>query len=174
MLQHTSTEKMHYWPGHIKPLLNEIWKIFKKKFGRTFILYQPLHYITYLNQTAPLFEILHHEKIKTQNVTAMVKLNCLILILPDLLKNILMLHIQTLLKNIKINCFIHCNHWKMCVNIKNIWNDNYKVCIVQMSQSSEGRWDKVVFWGFFRRHIPVEQRKYDFFFSEKARMGKIF
>lgn len=42
-----------------------------------------LHYI---NQTAPLFEILHHEKIKTQNVTAMVKLNCLILILPDLLK----------------------------------------------------------------------------------------
>lgn len=47
-----------------------------------------LHYI---NQTAPLFEILHHEKIKTQNVTAMVKLNCLILILPDLLKNILML-----------------------------------------------------------------------------------
>lgn len=42
-----------------------------------------LHYI---NQTAPLFEILHHEKIETQNVTAMVKLNCLILILPDLLK----------------------------------------------------------------------------------------
>lgn len=105
--------------------------------------------LQYINQTAPLFEILHHEKIKTQNVTAMVKLNCLILILPDLLKNILMLHIQTLLKNIKINCFIHCNHWKMWVNIKNIWNDNYKVCIVQMSQSSEGRWDKVVFWGGF-------------------------
>lgn len=62
----------------------------------------------------------------------------------------------------------------MCVNIKNIWNDNYKVCIVQMSQSSEGRWDKVVFWGFFCRHIPVVQRKYEFFFSEKARMGKIF
>lgn len=62
----------------------------------------------------------------------------------------------------------------MWVNIKNIWNDNYKVCIVQMSQSSEGRWDKVVFLGFFRRHIPVVQRKYEFFFSEKARMGKIF
>lgn len=127
-----------------------------------------LHYI---NQTAPLFEILHHEKIKIQNVTAMVKLNCIILILPDLLKNILMLHIQTLLKNIKINCFIHCNHWKMWVNIKNIWNDNYKVCIVQMSQSSEGRWDKVVLWGGFRRHIPVEQRKYDFFFR-KSKDGK--
>lgn len=131
-----------------------------------------LHYI---NQTAPLFEILHHEKIKTQNVTAMVKLNCLILILPDLLKNILMLHIQTLLKNIKINCFIHCNHWKMCVNIKNIWNDNYKVCIVQMSQSSEGRWDKIVFWGFFSQTYTSRAKKIWFFFSsEKARMGKIF
>lgn len=61
-------------------------KDFLKNFGRSFVLYQPLHYITYLNQTAPLFEILHHEKIKTQNVTAMVKLNCIILILPDLLK----------------------------------------------------------------------------------------
>lgn len=130
-----------------------------------------LHYI---NQTAPLFEILHHEKIKTQNVTAMVKLNCLILILPDLLKNILMLHIQTLLKNIKINCFIHCNHWKMCVNIKNIWNDNYKVCIVQMSQSSEGRWDKVVFWGGVSQTYTSRAKKIWFFFSEKARMGKIF
>lgn len=131
-----------------------------------------LHYI---NQTAPLFEILHHEKIKTQNVTAMVKLNCLILILPDLLKNILMLHIQTLLKNIKINCFIHCNHWKMCVNIKNIWNDNYKVCIVQMSQSSEGRWDKIVFWVFFSQTYTSRAKKiWIFFSSEKARMGKIF
>lgn len=130
-----------------------------------------LHYI---NQTAPLFEILHHEKIKTQNVTAMVKLNCIILILPDLLKNILMLHIQTLLKNIKINCFIHCNHWKMCVNIKNIWNDNYKVCIVQMSQSSEGRWDKIVFWVFFSQTYTSRAKKIWFFFSEKARMGKIF
>lgn len=131
-----------------------------------------LHYI---NQTAPLFEILHHEKIKTQNVTAMVKLNCIILILPDLLKNILMLHIQTLLKNIKINCFIHCNHWKMCVNIKNIWNDNYKVCIVQMSQSSEGRWDKIVFWGFFSQTYTSRAKKiWIFFSSEKARMGKIF
>lgn len=130
-----------------------------------------LHYI---NQTAPLFEILHHEKIKTQNVTAMVKLNCLILILPDLLKNILMLHIQTLLKNIKINCFIHCNHWKMCVNIKNIWNDNYKVCIVQMSQSSEGRWDKIVFWVFFSQTYTSRAKKIWIFFSEKARMGKIF
>lgn len=55
----------------------------------------------------------------------------------------------------------------MCVNIKNIWNDNYKVCIVQMSQSSEGRWDKVVFLGGFSRHIPVEQRKYEFFFLLK-------
>lgn len=131
-----------------------------------------LHYI---NQTAPLFEILHHEKIKTQNVTAMVKLNCLILILPDLLKNILMLHIQTLLKNIKINCFIHCNHWKIWVNIKNIWNDNYKVCIVQMSQSSEGRWDKIVFWGFFSQTYTSRAKKiWIFFSSEKARMGKIF
>lgn len=150
-------------------------KDFKKKFGRTFVLYRPVHYITYLNQTAPLFEILHHEKIKTQNVTAMVKLNCIILILPDLLKNILMLHIQTLLKNIKINCFIHCNHWKMCVNIKNIWNDNYKVCIVQMSQSSEGRWDKIVFWGFFSQTYTSRAKKiWIFFSSEKARMGKIF
>lgn len=148
---------------------------FFKNFGRTFVLYQPVHYITYLNQTAPLFEILHHEKIKTQNVTAMVKLNCLILILPDLLKNILMLHIQTLLKNIKINCFIHCNHWKMCVNIKNIWNDNYKVCIVQMSQSSEGRWDKIVFWVFFSQTYTSRAKKiWIFFSSEKARMGKIF
>lgn len=62
----------------------------------------------------------------------------------------------------------------MCVNIKNIWNDNYKVCIVQMSQSSEGRWDKVVFWGFFRRHIPVEQRKNDFFFLKKQGWEKYF
>lgn len=128
-----------------------------------------LHYI---NQTAPLFEILHHEKIKTQNVTAMVKLNCLILILPDLLKNILMLHIQTLLKNIKINCFIHCNHWKMCVNIKNIWNDNYKVCIVQMSQSSEGRWDKVVFWGFFSQTYTSSAKKIWIFFFWKSKDGK--
>lgn len=128
-----------------------------------------LHYI---NQTAPLFEILHHEKIKTQNVTAMVKLNCLILILPDLLKNILMLHIQTLLKNIKINCFIHCNHWKMCVNIKNIWNDNYKVCIVQMSQSSEGRWDKVVFWGFFSQTYTSRAKKIWLFFFRKSKDGK--
>lgn len=128
-----------------------------------------LHYI---NQTAPLFEILHHEKIKTQNVTAMVKLNCIILILPDLLKNILMLHIQTLLKNIKINCFIHCNHWKMCVNIKNIWNDNYKVCIVQMSQSSEGRWDKVVFWGFFSQTYTSSAKKIWIFFFWKSKDGK--
>lgn len=128
-----------------------------------------LHYI---NQTAPLFEILHHEKIKTQNVTAMVKLNCLILILPDLLKNILMLHIQTLLKNIKINCFIHCNHWKMCVNIKNIWNDNYKVCIVQMSQSSEGRWDKVVFFGFFSQTYTSSAKKIWIFFFWKSKDGK--
>lgn len=129
-----------------------------------------LHYI---NQTAPLFEILHHEKIKTQNVTAMVKLNCLILILPDLLKNILMLHIQTLLKNIKINCFIHCNHWKMCVNIKNIWNDNIKYASykwVSLLKEDETK----LFFEVFSQTYTSRAKKIWIFFSEKARMGKIF
>lgn len=144
---------------------------FFKKFW-TFFRSLSTFALHYINQTAPLFEILHHEKIKTQNVTAMVKLNFLILILPDLLKNILMLHIQTLLKNIKINCFIHCNHWKMWVNIKNIWNDNYKVCIVQMSQSSEGRWDKVVFWGFFSQTYTSSAKKIWIFFFWKSKDGK--
>lgn len=60
----------------------------------------------------------------------------------------------------------------MCVNIKNIWNDNYYKYTLHRWVSLLKEDETGVGFGvfFFCRHIPVEQRKYDFF--QKSKDGK--
>lgn len=120
MLQHTCTEKMQCWDNCMEPLLNETWKIFKILVEVCPLSACTLHHM-YITTGKQLLCLNPEKKPKTwlpwRNLTAYTDI-----IRP--VKKTLKLRIQTL-KNVKIYCFIHCNHWKMCVNIKNIWNDNY-------------------------------------------------